>query len=132
MSVNESVTDQVDAMRQGTLRPTTLVDQAITRIGQLNPAVNAVITMAEARAREEAAAWDLAWSTGDDLPPLAGVPVLIKDNQRTEGIRTTLGSSRFLDQVPEVDAGIVARLRAAGAIILGKTNIPEYLSLIHI
>jgi len=126
MSVNESVTDQVDAMRQGTLRPTTLVDQAITRIGQLNPAVNAVITLAEARAREEAASWDLAWSTGDDLPPLAGVPVLIKDNQRTEGIRTTLGSSRFLDQVPEVDAGIVARLRAAGAIILGKTNIPEY------
>ena len=84
MSVNESVTDQVDAMRQGTLRPTTLVDQAITRIGQLNPAVNAVITMAEARAREEAESWDLAWSSGNDLPPLAGVPVLIKGCGKVE------------------------------------------------
>ena len=60
------------------------------------------------------------------LPPLAGLPVLIKDNQRTEGIRTTLGSARHLDTIPQQDAGIVRRLRAAGAIVVGKTNIPEY------
>lgn len=126
MAVSHSAINQIEAMRQGTLSPSTIVDRALNRIAQLNPFVNAVVTLAENRAREEADFWDRQWRAGGDLPPLAGLPVLIKDNQRTKDVRTTLGSKNYLHHVPSKDAGIVARLRGAGAIVLGKTNIPEY------
>ena len=126
MAGSGSAIDQIEAMRQGALSPSSLVDRALDRIGQHNPLVNAVITVAETRAREEADFWDRQWATGNDLPPLAGLPVLIKDNQRTKDLRTTLGSANYLNHVPSEDAGIVARLRGAGAIVVGKTNIPEY------
>ena len=125
MTPSHSAISQIDAMRQGTLSPSTIVDRALDRIAQLNPLVNAVVTIAETRAREEADFWDRQWATGNTLPPLAGVPVLVKDNQHTKDVRTTLGSKHYLHHIPSKDAGIVARLRGAGAIVLGKTNIPE-------
>ena len=117
---------QLDAMKRGERSSTDLVNASLQRIGECNPTLNAVITLAEERALAEAEAWDRAYLDERSLPPLAGLPVLIKDNQRTEGIRTTLGSARHLDTIPQHDAGIVRRLRAAGAIVVGKTNIPEY------
>ena len=113
-------------MQRGALSPLQLVEASINQIESRNPSLNAVVTLAVSRARVEAEQWAQAYARGDSVPPLAGLPVLIKDNQRTEGIRTTLGSERHANNVPQEDAGIVARLRAAGAIVMGKTNIPEY------
>ncbi len=78
------------------------------------------------RALAEAQAADEASVAGHSLGLLHGLPVAIKDLQATEGVRTTLGSPDLADHVPAVDAGIVARIRAAGGIVVGKTNIPEY------
>ncbi len=126
MGVGHSAISQIEAMRQGSLSPSAIVEEALDKVAQINPLVNAVVTLAEARAREEAEFWDRQWASGNDLPALAGLPVLIKDNQNTQDLRTTLGSKNYLNHVPSKDAGIVLRLRRAGAIVLGKTNIPEY------
>ncbi len=100
-----------------------LVDAHIAAILARDETVNAVCTRAFERARQEA---DSADQAPDTAGALHGLPVLIKDNQMTAGIRTTLGSPTRRDFVPDTDAGIVARIRAAGGIVLGKTNIPEY------
>ena len=126
MSKGVTVREQRLALDHGQTTATALVEASLSRIAQVNPALNAVITQAESRARAEAEYWDQQHQRGEKLPPLAGIPVLIKDNQRTAGLRTTLGSAAHLDTIPEQDAGIVARLRAAGAVVVGKTNIPEY------
>jgi amidase len=107
------------------LSPVELVDACIAQIEAVNPAVNAMVTTAFDRARSEARAAEAAVMRGDLLPPLHGLPVAIKDNQDTEGIRTTHGSPRFKDHVPAADQEIVGAVRAAGGIVIGKTNIPE-------
>jgi len=95
-------------------------------IEQLNPMVNAICTLAEERAMSEAEALDQSLALLDPTPPLAGVPIAIKDIVPTAGIRTTFGSRLMAEFVPSEDAVIVQRLRKAGAIILGKTNVPEF------
>ena len=107
--------DQRLAFERGETSAAALVETTLDRIAAVNPALNAVITLAEDRARAEAEHWDQQRKSGQTLPPLAGLPVLIKDNQRTAQIRTTLGSADHLNTIPDTDAGIVARLRAAGA-----------------
>ena len=99
-------------MKRGERSSADLVNASLQRIGECNPTLNAVITLAEERALTEAEAWDRAYLDERSLPPLAGLPVLIKDNQRTEGIRTTLGSARHLNTIPKQDAGIVRRVRS--------------------
>jgi amidase len=108
------------------LSPVELLDACLSRIEAVNPAVNAVVTLGEDEARSAAKAAEAAIARGESLGPLHGLPVLIKDTQETAGLRTTYGSPLFADHVPDADAGSVARLRAAGAIILGKTNTPEW------
>lgn len=108
------------------LSPEALLEACIGRIERLDPAVNAMVTRAFDRARDEARAAGRAVMAGDDLGPLHGLPVAIKDIQDTRGIRTTYGSIAHRDHVPKTDEGIVARLRAAGGIVIGKTNIPEF------
>lgn len=103
-----------------------LVEAHISAILARDPAVNAVCTRAFDRAREEAEKADTARAEKRVTGALHGLPVLIKDNQMTEGVTTTLGSPSRRDFVPDADAGIVARIREAGGIVLGKTNIPEY------
>ena len=96
-------------------------------IDHLNPRLNAIVTLAADAAREAAKAADaLIAAGGDDLPPLLGLPVVIKDIVETAGMRTTWASPVYADHVPDEDAEVVARLRAAGAIILGKSNTPEF------
>ncbi|MCZ6889009.1 MAG: amidase [Gammaproteobacteria bacterium] len=108
------------------LSPVELLESCIAQVERIDPAVNAMITTAYERARDEARAAQEAVASGATLGPLHGLPVAIKDIQPTEGIRTTFGSTDFEHFVPEVDAGIVARIRAAGGIVIGKTNIPEF------
>ena len=120
-----------DLIGRGELSPVELLESCLGRIDDVDPAVNALVIRADERARAEAHAAAEAVTrsagTGGDagLGPLHGLPVAIKDLQATAGIRTTYGSPDFEHNVPAVDAGIVRRVRAAGGIVVGKTNIPE-------
>ena len=93
------------------------------RVGRLNPALNAIVTP-NPRAEEDARAADARVSAGETAGPLNGVPITIKDCFETAGLRTTNAYERTRDYVPAEDAPPVAKLRAAGAVILGKTNLP--------
>ncbi len=101
-----------------------LVIGAADRIERLNGDINAVVRVDLDAALTAAAAADVAVTNGDDLGPLHGVPVTIKDSLQTKGLITTSGAPILADYVPEVDADPVARYRKAGAVILAKTNLP--------
>ncbi|XOV87788.1 MAG: amidase [Pseudomonadota bacterium] len=115
-----------DLIVSGEISPRMLLEACIEQVAVANPVVNALVTEAFERARQEADAAGSAIQRGEALGALHGLPVAIKDNQLTEGVRTTFGSPSHRDMVPTVDAGIVARIRAAGGIVIGKTNIPEF------
>ncbi|MCX5820512.1 MAG: amidase family protein [Deltaproteobacteria bacterium] len=95
-------------------------------IERVNAKINAICTLVPERALAEAAVIDARLARGETPGPLAGVPVGIKDVTDTSGIRTTYGSLRFADHVPQADDLVVTRLRAAGAVVIGKTNTPEF------
>ena len=96
----------------------------LARIARHNPALNAIVTLNEEGALARAKEADAALGRGEIWGPLHGVPVTIKDSFATAGLRTTSGYRPVANHIPTVDAIVVARLRAAGAIILGKTNLP--------
>src|SRR5262249_45274613 len=102
------------------------LDYFLARIAALDPPINSVVTIDAARARREADAADAALARGESRGPLHGVPMTVKDSFQTAGMRTTSGAPELSDFVPQEDAWPVARLRAAGAIIFGKTNLPIY------
>ncbi|MFM2149899.1 MAG: hypothetical protein RLZZ187_2205 [Pseudomonadota bacterium] len=108
------------------LSPVELLDSCLNRIAAVNPAVNAMVAMDTDRARTAAKAAEAKVMSGAPLGPLHGLPVGIKDLEETEGLRSTFGSELFADHVPAKDDAMVANLRAAGAIVLGKTNTPEF------
>lgn len=112
-------------IRAGTLTAREAVDACLTRIEQVNPEINAVVQLAGERARLEADALDRLAAAGRFKGPLHGVPITLKDSFDSEGIVSTGGTLGRRDHVPAEDAPVVARLRAAGAILLGKTNTPE-------
>jgi amidase len=117
-----SAIEQAEAVRSGEVSARELVEASVRAIERLNGDINAVVTTSAERALEEAE----RVAPGDDRP-LAGVPILIKDLlQITEGIRTTFGTEASGDWIPEFDTALVRRLRGAGAIIVGKTNTPEF------
>ena len=101
-----------------------VLDRHLRHITRHNSALNAIVTLNDGSAREQAQQADAALAEGTIWGPLHGVPITIKDLFFTEGIRTTFGYKGFADYIPNRDSTIVARLRAAGAIILGKTNLP--------
>ena len=103
-----------------------LLESCIARIESVDHAVNAMVARDFDRARTAAKAADAAVARGDTLPPLHGLPIGIKDLEPTEGLRTTFGSPLFRDNVPASDKRLVAAIRAAGAIVIGKTNTPEF------
>ncbi len=115
-----------ELIRTKKLSPVEIVDQLLERISNLNPQLNAFLTVAEAEARSAAQEAEQAVMKGGELPPLHGVPISVKDMHLTKGIRTTFGSLIFKDFVPDEDEVPVERLRRCGAIILGKTNTPEF------
>ena len=103
-----------------------VIEAHLAQIERVNPAVNAIVTLCAERARAEALEADRRLARGDDGGPLFGVPIAHKDLVPTRGLRTTYGSPIYRDHVPDHDGLIVERIRAAGAIALGKTNTPEF------
>jgi amidase len=103
-----------------------VLDEHLAQIGRVNPQVNAIVTSTVDRAMEDAKAADEAIARGDVLGPLHGLPVAHKDLVPTKGVRTTLGSPIFADNVPDHDGLIVERIKKGGAITVGKTNTPEF------
>jgi aspartyl-tRNA(Asn)/glutamyl-tRNA(Gln) amidotransferase subunit A len=115
-----------NAIRRKKLSPVEIVDAVLERIDRLNPRINAYCTLVPESARAEAKKAERKVMKDEPLGPLHGVPVSIKDLAFTKGIRTTGGSKMYEDFIPNEDAVFVERLKAAGAIILGKTNTPEF------
>jgi amidase len=103
-----------------------VLEAHLAAIARNNPKFNAIVTLVEDEARAAAAAADAAIAAGEPLGLLHGLPVAIKDVTLTRGIRTTFASPLYKDFVPQEDEAVVARLRRAGAVIVGKTNTPEF------
>ncbi|MHB1775068.1 MAG: amidase family protein [Acidimicrobiales bacterium] len=103
-----------------------LLDAYLERIARLNPALNAVVTLDDERAKDAAAAADAARTAGGPLGRLHGLPMTVKDAIETAGIRSTGGAVELRHHVPVADAPAVGRLRRAGAIVFGKTNLPRW------
>src|ERR1700683_1108985 len=125
-----SLTETVKRIRAKKLSPVELVDAHLARITQLNPRVNAFVTVDEKRAREQAKSAEAALSSSaksNSIGPLHGVPISIKSSLDVAGLPCECGSILRKGNVPTEDAPLVKRLRAAGAIILGNTNVPEFL-----
>jgi aspartyl-tRNA(Asn)/glutamyl-tRNA(Gln) amidotransferase subunit A len=114
------------AIRAKQVSPVEVVDAVLARIERLNPTLNAYCTVTTAAARAAAKEAEAAVMRGDALGMLHGIPVSIKDLIATKGIRTTHGSKLYEQFIPDHDAPAVERLKRAGAIILGKTNTPEF------
>jgi len=108
------------------ISPVELLEASIARIAAVDPAVNAIAATDFSRARIAAKAAEAAVLAGDELGPLHGLPIGIKDLTETEGLLTTHGSPLFRDHVPSNDAAMVGLLRKAGALIVAKTNTPEF------
>lgn len=119
-------TVQAGLLASGELSARELLDATLDRVAAVNPVLNAVVSIDEERAWAAATAADEARAAGRSLGPLHGLPLAIKDLHATAGMRTTLGSPAFADNVPDADELVVARMRAAGAIVFGKTNVPEF------
>ncbi|HEX7126151.1 MAG TPA: amidase [Thermodesulfobacteriota bacterium] len=121
-----SAGDLVRRFRARRLSPTEVVQAVLARIDALNPRLCAMVTVDREGALAAARRATAALGRGRALPPLHGVPVTVKDVIPTRGMRTTWGSRIYERHVPDEDALVVERLRAAGAIVIGKTNTPEF------
>lgn len=113
------------AIRERRVSAVEVVDAHLAQIEKHNPQLNVIVTLDSERARARAEEADAALARGENWGPLHGVPFTAKDGFATAGVRTTSGFPPWADFVPQTDAPAVARLRAAGAILLGKTNLPE-------
>ena len=115
------------SVREGRVTSEALVTESLARIERLDGSIGSVVSTRGADALAEAAAIDARIASGEDSGPLAGLPLLVKDNEHVAGLPTTFGSLLRGDAPPaERDCEVVARLRAAGAIVVGKTNLPEF------
>ena len=113
-------------IRARDVSPIEVLDAHLAVIEAINPKLNAIVTLAAGQARDAARRAETAVANGEPLGALHGLPVAIKDVTPTAGIRTTFASPLFKDHVPVEDAEVVRRLKAAGAIVLAKTNTPEF------
>jgi aspartyl-tRNA(Asn)/glutamyl-tRNA(Gln) amidotransferase subunit A len=121
-----SAAELADLVAKKGISPVELVEDALARIEASQPSLNAFITVCAEAARAAAREAEAAVMLGDPLPPLHGVPCAVKDLVNTAGVRTTFGSVALADNVPVADSPSVARLEAAGAILVGKTTTPEF------
>src|SRR5438552_785926 len=122
---DRSATELARLVASREVSPVEVVEACLERVERYNPAVNAVVTL-NPRALDDAGELELRLVRREEVGLLAGLPVGIKDVTPVAGLRTTYGSPLYRDHVPTEDALVVQRLRAAGAIILGKTNCPEF------
>jgi len=117
--------EAADRIRRRELSAVELTDAVLARTEAVEPRVHAYITLTAEEARAAAAAADREIAAGQYRGPLHGMPIGLKDNYYTRGVRTTGGAKVLADFVPDVDATVVARLREAGAVITGKLNLHE-------
>jgi amidase len=123
-----SATELAAAIRDREITSSELLECYLSRIEALNPGLGAVVTLDAERARQEAAEADRRLAGGAEAGPLHGLPVTVKDCLETAGMRTTCGAAELAEYVPGCDAEAVGRLRRAGAIVAGKTNLPAWAS----
>jgi len=113
--------------RQRAVSPVEVVDATLEQLAKVDPKVNAFVTVTAESARAQAKDAESAFMRGKtDLPALYGIPITVKDLTETAGVRTTYGSLRYADHVPDVDSLSWARLKSAGTILIGKTTTPEF------
>src|SRR5947199_409644 len=122
---DRSASELAQLVRSREVSPVAVLDACLERLERFNPTLNAVVTVNE-RARDDARELERRLTKGEEVGLLAGLPVGIKDVTPVAGLRTTYGSPLYRDHVPTEDALVVRRLRDAGAVILGKTNCPEF------
>ncbi len=121
-----TLADASARIRSRAVSPTQLVEACLARIQVYNPKVNAFITVLKEQAMRQARELGVEQQAGKFRSPLHGIPIALKDNIDTAGIRTTAASAVFDDRVPAEDAPVVTRLKAAGAIFIGKANLHEF------
>ena len=121
-----SATQLIAGFRNRAFTPDDVLEACLERIAKYNPSINALTTFCVDRARAEAAAATARWVAGQPCGPLDGLPIGVKDMQDVEGLPTTNGNPLMRGNIAEQDALIVARLRQAGAIVVAKTNVPEF------
>ena len=133
MSIDQysSAREMAAAVATKEISATELLDLHLARIDEVNPSVNAIVSLDPDRARTTARAADQAIADGSRLGPLHGLPFAFKDTHQVAGWRTTFGSPLMADHVPGQDDLIVERVRAAGAVTIGKTNVPEWAAGSH-
>lgn len=122
-----SATDLAGQIDRREISATELLNTYLDRIARYNPALNAIVTLDEERAWKRAREADAALARDETWGPLHGVPMTLKDGHSVAGMRTTAGFEPLADYVPPEDGTVAARLKAAGAIIIGKTNVPVLL-----
>ncbi|MBN4064698.1 Asp-tRNA(Asn)/Glu-tRNA(Gln) amidotransferase GatCAB subunit A, partial [Dehalococcoides mccartyi] len=118
--------EQAKLIATGEITSEELVNAHLAQIERVNPAVNAMVTMVADDALDRACEADMARMNGEEMGPLYGLPIAVKDAHSTKGILTTMGSPIYKDHVPTEDALIVERVKKAGAIVIGKSNMPEF------
>src|SRR5215467_4053520 len=121
-----TIAEASDLLRRKQLSPVDLTTACLDRIEQLNPKLNAFITVLHDSALAHARAAETEINTGHWRGPLHGIPIGLKDLIDTAGVKTTCGSALFADRVPTEDADIVRRLKSAGAVLIGKQNMQEF------
>jgi amidase len=119
-------TELARLIRSKAVSPVELLRSCLEAIERLNPKINAICTLAAESAIAAAQRAEGAVMTGDEIGPLHGLPIGIKDLTPTAGIRTTFGSPLYANNVPTEDAAVVKRIKKAGAVVVGKTNTPEF------
>ncbi|MGB0102106.1 MAG: amidase [Nocardioides sp.] len=131
ISADSTARDQAAAVRRREISARELLDLHLARIGERNPQLNAIVSLDEERARAGAAAADEALASGAEVGPLHGLPHAFKDTHAVAGWRTTYGSPLYAEHVPSTDELLVERVRRAGAVVIGKTNVPEFAAGSH-
>jgi len=121
-----SLKEASELLRRKAASPVELTQECLKRISTYNASLNAFITVTADQAMESARAMEAEQRRGRWRGPLHGIPLALKDNIDTAGVRTTAASELFKERVPSADAEVVRRLKAAGAILLGKTNLHEF------
>ena len=121
-----SAAELSDGYQRARLDPVDVLDAVLARIESVNGSLNAIVTLDADGAREQARGSAARWRSGAPRSPLDGVPISIKDNLHVRGLRTTWGSRLYADFVASADELPIARIRDAGMVILGKTNVPEF------
>jgi len=131
VTADSTARDQVDAIERRAISARELLQLHLDRIAERNPLLNAIVSLDEERARAGAAEADRATMALEDVGRLHGLPFAFKDTHAVAGWRTTYGSPLFADYVPNHDDLIVERIRRAGAVVIGKTNVPEFAAGSH-